>query len=247
MALAIPSGPVERVERWLPDGRWVGETDYEREVGDLSNHRAPQTAQADAQPEQPRRTKPTIRIHLAEWFQRQIAQGEVARVDFCVWAHLRPLGQRLYAWLQGSHRDSYDQAIEFYLAAPLRYTLGLLGPQHRAAASVRCALSNLYNADRRYQRAPKWSIRGRYANTNIPAFRIGPHRRASAPTPRAFERVKCPAARPAQLRGLTHRKAREQIELVRKTLQTHTPRNENRQAIASRAPLYPGAALPAGP
>jgi len=98
-----------------------------------------------------------------------------------VWAHLRPLGQRLYAWLQGTHRDSYDDAIEFYLAGPLRYTLGLRGRQHRAAGSVRAALNQLYAADQRYNRAPKWSIRGRYANTNLPAFRISPHRRGSAP------------------------------------------------------------------
>jgi hypothetical protein len=32
MALAIPTGPVKRVERRLPDGRWVGQTDYEREL-----------------------------------------------------------------------------------------------------------------------------------------------------------------------------------------------------------------------
>ena len=61
------------------------------------------------------------------------------------------LGQRLYAWLQGTHRDSYDDAIEFYLAAPLRYTLGLRGRQHRAAGSVRAALNQLYAADRALQ------------------------------------------------------------------------------------------------
>jgi hypothetical protein len=66
------------------------------------------------------------------------------------------VAQRLYAWLQGTHRASYDDAIEFYLAAPLRYTLGLHGRQHRAAASVRAALNQLYAADERYNRAPKW-------------------------------------------------------------------------------------------
>ena len=60
---------------------------------------------------------------------------------FRVFAHLRPVGQRLYALLRGSYRDSYDQAIEFYLAEPLRYTLGLRGGQHRAAQSVRTALT----------------------------------------------------------------------------------------------------------
>jgi len=50
IALAIPSAPVERVERRLPDGRWVGQTDYERTVAGLSDHQGLQTTQADAEP-----------------------------------------------------------------------------------------------------------------------------------------------------------------------------------------------------
>ena len=191
----------------------------------------------------------TIRIYLAEWFRDQIAHGEVVRLDFLVWAHLRPVGQRLYAWLQGTHRDSYDDAIDFYLAAPLRYTLGLQGRQHRAAASVRAALNQLYDADRRYNRAEKWSIRGRYANTNLPAFRIAPHRRASAPTDRALARTKCPAERPAALRGLTMREAREQIKLVRQALReamapAQTVEREHHGTVRL---LNPAAAPRAGP
>ncbi|HWJ50224.1 MAG TPA: hypothetical protein VNR42_04340, partial [Solirubrobacteraceae bacterium] len=176
--------------------------------------------------------------------------GEVVRVDFRVWAHLRPLGQRLYAWLQGTHRDSYDDAIEFYLAAPLRYTLGLRGRQHRAAGSVRAALNQLYAADERYHRAPKWSIRGRYANTNIPAFRISPHRRGSAPTDRALERAKCPAERPASLRRLTLRDAREQVKLVSEALHQAAARSSETSAGAPRGglgPLNAGAAMRSGP
>ena len=172
------------------------------------------------------------------------------RVDFRVWAHLRPLGQRLYAWLQATHRDSYDDAIEFYLAAPLRYTLGLRGRQQRAAGSVRAALNQLYDADERYNRAPKWSIRGRYANTNLPAFRIGPHRRGSAPTERALERGKCPAERPASLRGLTLREAREQVELVSEALHQAAARSTETSAAApgdGRGPPGAGAAIRAGP
>ena len=161
------------------------------------------------------------------------------RVDFRVWAHLRPLGQRLYAWLQGTHRDGYDDAIEFYLAAPLRYTLGLRGRQHRAAGTVRAALNQLYAADRRYNRAPKWSIRGRYANTNIPAFRISPHRRGSAPTESAVERAKCPAERPASLRGLTVREAREQVELVSEALHQAATRSTETTATSPRDGLGP--------
>ena len=217
LALAIPRSPVDRVERRLPDGRCVEQASYVQALSELSDEHALWTADADASASEAAGVG-TMRIYLAEWFREQIAYGELVRVDFRVWAHLRPLGQRLYAWLQGTHRDSYDDAIEFYLAAPLRYTVGLKGRQHRAAASA----NQLYEADRRYHRAPKWSIRGRYANTNIPAFRIGPHRRASAPTERALKRTKCPAERPAALRGLTVREAREQLELVRQALQQAT-------------------------
>jgi SEC-C motif len=220
LALRIPSPPVERVERRLPDGRWVDARAYREALAKVSDEDALTTAQADADADGADAAADalTIRIYLADWVREQIAHGEVVRVDFRVWAHLRPLGQRLYAWLQGTHRDSYDNAVEFYLAAPLRYTVGLRGCQHRAAGSVRAALNQLYASDRRYNRAPKWSIRGRYANTSIPAFRISPHRRGSAPTERALERAKCPAEHPASLRGLTLREAREQVELVSEAL-----------------------------
>ena len=247
-ALAIPGSPVDHVERRLPNGRWVEQARYQQALCDLSDEDALQTAQGDAGGGADDGGA-TIRIYLAEWFRDQIAHGEVVRLDFLVWAHLRPVGQRLYAWLQGTHRDSYDDAIDFYLAAPLRYTLGLQGRQHRAAASVRAALNQLYDADRRYNRAEKWSIRGRYANTNLPAFRIAPHRRASAPTDRARARTKCPAERPAALRGLTMREAREQIKLVRQALREATaPAQTVEQEHGSAVrPLNPAAALRAGP
>ncbi len=247
LALAIPGSPVERVERRLPDGRWVDAHAYQDALTKLSDDDALATAQADA--DGAAREAFTIRIYLADWVREQIAHGELVRVDFRVWAHLRPLGQRLYAWLQGTHRDSYDDAIEFYLATPLRYTLGLKGRQHRAAASVRAAVNQLYAADLRYHRAPKWSIRGRYANTNIPAFRISPHRRGSAPTERALQQAKCPAERPAALRGLTLRGGREQIELVRQVLQEAAKPAQTIEYERHRSlrPLNPAAALRAGP
>ena len=222
LALKLPHSPIERVERRLPDGRWVEHAQYADALADMTDDAALETAEADLGSSDRVAETATIRIYLADWMRQQIAQGEVVRVDFRVWAHLRPLGQRLYAWLQGTHRDSYDDAIEFYLAAPLRYTLGLKGQQHRAAANVRAGLNQLYAADKRYNRAPKWSIRGRYATTSIPAFRIGPHRRASAPTDRALQRRKCPAERPAALRSLTRREGRDQIELVRHALHQAT-------------------------
>ena len=247
LALAIPRSPVERVERRLPDGRWVGTRAYQDALAELSDEDALTTAQADADA---RRGALTLRIYLAGWVREQIAHGEVVRVDFRVWAHLRPLGQRLYAWLQATHRDNYDDAIEFYLAAPLRYTLGLRGRQHRAAGSVRAALNQLYAADERYNRALKWSIRGGYANTKIPAFRISPHRRGSAPTERALERGKCPAERPSALRGLTLREARDQLELVSEALHQAAARSAETSAASPRdglGPLGAGAAIRAGP
>jgi hypothetical protein len=250
LALRIPSPPVERVERRLPDGRWVDARAYQDALAQLSDEDALTTAQADAQSADAGRGAVTIRIYLADWVREQIAHGEVVRVDFRVWAHLRPLGQRLYAWLQGTHRDSFDDAIEFYLAGPFRYTLGLRGRQHRAAGSVRAALNQLYAADQRYNRAPKWSIRGCYANTSIPAFRISPLRRGSAPTERVLERAKCPAERPASLRGLTLREAREQVELVSRALHQAAARSSETSSASPRdglAPLKDGAAMRAGP
>ena len=250
VALAIPRSPVERIERRLPNGRWAGQAVYARALSELPDEDALHTAQADAGPSSDRdRGGATVRIYLADWFREQIARGEVVRVEFRVWTHLRPLGQRLYAWLQGTHRDSYDDAIEFYLAEPLRYTLGLRGRQHRAAGSVRAALNQLYDADHRYNRAPKWSIRGRYANTTIPAFRISPHRHGSAPTQRALERTKCPGERPATVRGLTLREARDQIELVSQALHQAAARSPRTSAAPPDrlSPLNAGAATRAGP
>jgi hypothetical protein len=250
LALAIPRSPVERVERRLPDGRWVDARAYGGALAELSDEDVLRTAQADGDGADAESGPLTIRIYLADWVREQIAHGEVVRVDLRVWAHLRPLGQRLYAWLQGTHRDDYDDAIEFYLAAPLRYTLGLRGRQHRAAGSVRAALNQIYAADERYNRAPKWSIRGRYANTNLPAFRISPHRRGSAPTKRAMQRGKCPAERPSALRGLTLRDAREQVELVSQALHQASAGSTETSATSPRdglEGLRAGAAMRAGP
>jgi hypothetical protein len=248
-ALAIPASPVDRVERRLPDGRWLGHAQYAKALTALSDEEALMTAEADSGSSHADPDATTIRIYLADWVRGQIAHGQVVRVDFRVWAHLRPVGQRLYAWLQATHRESYDDAIDFYLAAPLRYTLGLKGRQHRAAASVRAALNQLYTADQRYNHAPKWSIRGRYATTNIPAFRISPHHRGSAPTERALARTKCPAERPAALRGLTLREGRQQLKLVREALQAvASPAETNEyERCPSPRPLNRGAALRAGP
>jgi hypothetical protein len=215
--LAIPGSPIERVERRLPDGRWVSQADYAAALAALSATETIATAQGDVNADAGD-DGATIRIHLAAWVREEIAHGRPTLIDFQVWAHLRPVGQRLYAYLQASHRDGYDEAIQFYLGVPLRYTLGLHGRQHRAAASIRAALAQLYAADIRYHASEKWSIRGRWANTNLPSFRIAPRRRPSAPTDRVRRRRKCPGERPAALRGLSLHEAREQVELVRRAL-----------------------------
>jgi hypothetical protein len=247
-ALAIPCSPVDRVERRLPDGRWVARAEYQHALTELADRDAITTADADKGGSVDAGGG-TIRIYLAQWVREQIATGESTRIDFRVWAHLRPVGQRLYPWIQATHRDSYDDSIDFYLADPLRYTLGLRGRRCRAAASVRAALRQLYEADRRYNGATKWSVRGRYANTTIPAFRIKPHHRASAPTDRALARRKCAAERPAALRGVTLREARQQLELVREALQRSSPRGRTaeRQRYSGLPPQTRGAPVAAGP
>jgi hypothetical protein len=105
MALAIPGSPVERVERRLSDGRWVDARAYQDALAELSDADALASAQADGDGADAAPGALTIRVYLARWFREQIAHGEVVRVDLRVWARLRPVGQRLYAWLQGTHRD----------------------------------------------------------------------------------------------------------------------------------------------
>jgi len=242
--LEIPGAPIDRVERRLPDGRWVAAGEYAGALAELSKEYAMAIAQddVDAGGEE---GEATIRIYLAEWVRAEIARGRPTLIDFRVWAHLRPVAQRLYAWLQASHRDGYDDAIQFYLGAPLRYTLGLRGRRHRAAGCVRAALGQLYQADVRYRGAEKWSVRGRWANTGIPAFRIAPRRRPSAPSERVAGRRKCPGERPAAVRGLSLREAREQNELVRQALINSAGSSPAR--AAGREGQGPAVGLRAGP
>jgi len=241
--LEIPGAPIERVERRLPDGRWVAAGEYAGALAGLSELEAIVTAQDDV--DAGSEGEATIRIYLAEWVRAEIARGRPTLIDFRVWAHLRPVAQRLYAWLQASHRDGYDDAIQFYLGAPLRYTLGLRGRRHRAAGCVRAALGQLYQADVRYRGAEKWSVRGRWANTGIPAFRIAPRRRPSAPSERVAGRRKCPGERPASVRGLSLREAQEQNELVRQALINSAGSSPAR--TAGRQADGPAVGLRAGP
>ena len=195
LALAIPRSPVDRVERRLPDGRWGKQASYAQALSELSDEHSSRPPRPTRAPAKRRAVGQSGSISPSGFASRSLTANSCTSTSAC-WAHLRPLGQRLYAWLQATHRDSYDDAIEFYLAAPLRCTLGLKGRQHRAAASVRAALNQLYDADRRYHRAPKWSIRGRYANTNIPAFRDWPTPPRVRPHPTCAEAHEVPSRLP---------------------------------------------------
>jgi hypothetical protein len=94
-ALAIPCSPVQRVERRLPDGSWVKQADYMQALEGLSDQDGLRTGRADGEGSDAEGEGATIRIYLADWVCEQIAHGEHVRVDLRVWAHLRPLGQRL--------------------------------------------------------------------------------------------------------------------------------------------------------
>jgi hypothetical protein len=97
----------------------------------------------------------TIRIHLADWFIAELRHGKRRStfINFAVWRGLQPTGRRLYAYLQGATRHP-DGSRRFYLAKPLRFTLGLRGSEpHKAAAAVRFHLNELYHVDERYHAA----------------------------------------------------------------------------------------------
>ncbi|MGA2928973.1 MAG: SEC-C metal-binding domain-containing protein [Solirubrobacteraceae bacterium] len=242
--LQIPGPPVARVERLLPDGRWVNQAEYAAAVGELAGEQQLAAAQQDLA----EAGGETVRIYLAPWVREQIANGRPTLINFEVWAHLRPTAQRLYAALQASSRDGYDDAIRFYLGKPWRYTVGLRGRQHRAAAIIRAALNQIYHADVRYNASEKWSVEAAWAKTKLPAFRLRPSRRASAPTERALARRKCPGERPAKLRRLTLAQAGEQVALVRQALADATP--QTRQAAPSRVSAVDpsaGGPQPTGP
>ena len=61
-----PSPPVERVERRLPDGRWVDARAYQEALAKLSDEDALTTAQADADGAGAAGDALTIRIYLAD-------------------------------------------------------------------------------------------------------------------------------------------------------------------------------------
>ena len=198
----IPRGELVRVERrlgdrWLPAGEYVeaSQAGSDEDVYELhASEHAPAEGTA------------TVRIHLSPWMRAEIGHPKrrPVIVNFTVWSHLRPSARRLYAFVQGLGRDSYDQRIYFYLAAPTLYTLGYTTARaDRAANAVSEDLTALWHADRRYHEGDGFR-RHTHGNTRLAAFGCDAAHRPSAPTDRACV-SKAPPRRPGALRGAAGR------------------------------------------
>jgi hypothetical protein len=165
-AHVIPHAPVVSVEAWL--GReWVDI----RTIPDWVERGAPM-----ALAQQPG----TLRFRLAAWVLAELKhqRRRATFINFGVWRRLGGQGRRLYAYVQGLEvKDSaYGHRVDneliqlnertFFLAKPLRFTLGLRGARaDKAAAAVRDQLAFLYDIDQRYHvSAPE-------APTGAPGFR----------------------------------------------------------------------------
>jgi hypothetical protein len=133
---AIPASAIARVEaRW--HGEWLPLPEYQR-LRREHGRGGPGSGQVD-----------TVRIHIAPWALAAIAEDRPVYVNFAVWRGLSGTGRRLYAFLQGS--TASKGLIAFYLAAPMRFTLGLYGARlDKTATLVRHQLRELYHRDQRY-------------------------------------------------------------------------------------------------
>ena len=81
-----------------------------------------------------------------------------------------PFRRRVYAFVQGLSRDTYDGRIYFYLAAPTLYTLGITTKRlDRAGNAVSEDLTAIWHADRRYRDGQGFR-RHTHADTRLPAF-----------------------------------------------------------------------------
>jgi hypothetical protein len=130
----IPNAPIVAVEAQL-DGRWVSLEDFQQLCGGRATGRCGQHE--------------TVRIHLAAWAIEAITERRAVFCTLGIWRGLTGTGRRLYAYLQGS--PTKNGRIFFYLADPLRFTLGLSGRRpHEADAAVRHQLTCLYDRDQRY-------------------------------------------------------------------------------------------------
>jgi hypothetical protein len=119
----IPCSPVERFDLRLPDGSWAtiaGRSDYDTYKREYERQRRRLDREEIARAEECEanvtdRGRGTIRIHWAGWALNAIRARRPVIISPIVWAHLRSLGQRIYAFAQGRSKDEYDDTISFYL------------------------------------------------------------------------------------------------------------------------------------
>jgi hypothetical protein len=180
----IPRSAIAKVEVRLDD-EWIALADFHARLGGASA--SGRCGQRD-----------TVRIHLAAWALAEITHPERRPVfiNFAVWRGLSGTGRRLYAFLQALGADGQGRR-SFYLAKPLRFTLGLRGRRlDRVAAIVRHQLTDLYHADQRYNRpdsdAPSGFRQSTQSGTNLPRFVVYAHKQTPS-LPRT--RIKRPTAR----------------------------------------------------
>ena len=247
LALAIPGSPVERVERRLPDGRWVDAHAYQDALTKLSDEDALTTAQADA--DGPGGAF-TIRIYLAGWVREQIAHGEVvtrrlSRVGAP--AALGTAAVRVAAGNAPRQLRRRDRVLPRRAAAlhprPAR------PPASRGRVRSRRPEPALLRRPALLPRAEVEHPRPLRERQHPGVQDQPPSLRFRSHTSGLCNAAKCPAERPAALRGLTLREGRDQIELVRQALQeaakpAQTIEYEHHRSLR---PLNPAAALRAGP
>ena len=229
MALGIPCTPVKRVERRLPDGRWVAEADYEQALEELSDDEALVTTQADRDAVDPHAGGGTIRIYLADWVREQLAGGQSTRLDFRVWAHLGPWDSACTRGFRPPTADSYDDAIELYLA-----TLCATRSGYAAAATAPPRASAPRSAT---FMTPTCATGAPRSGASAGAMRTPASRRSGraltvARRPRQTELCRgesAPRSAPAAFGGRTS-DAREQLRLVRGAL------SASRRPFAERWP-----------
>jgi hypothetical protein len=187
-AHVISCSPVLEVERRSPGGgRWAP-------LADAANLDSADVAIARLARADDESATGTLRIRLAPWFIEEIV-GRHGRwpvlLSFDVWAHLRPTARRFYAFAQGKSRSFRDPSkCAIYLADEVRFTLGLHGDRHEAAAAVRNALTVLNHADQRYA----GGLRRLHPPQRSPRVRVAPGR--SIPPHPYGARLEAPAAPP---------------------------------------------------
>jgi hypothetical protein len=133
----------------------------------------------------PIRARDTFRVQLADWFIDELRHEKRRPVfiDFEVWRQLRPLGRRLYAMVQATHRSEHNPDQVYLWFAPVAddsgtpvkgasraFTFGYTTKRlDKIAASIRGAIHELYAVDARVEGYGKQTTHG---TTTFPAFTI---------------------------------------------------------------------------